>query len=743
MSTLLDVLERALSAAGGHHQDDAVAPACVLWLDPSGEWAPALPLLRGQRDVLSLGAFDPETRRGPAIWIRSVVDTGAPRPPVVYVPSVTRDVLRSEAVPDALRPLVDLQFRGVPFLAPRQRPWTVAAFLKAQGVDVSDSAKGAVAGHLDTLLQMTVEELRARSPLTVGTLGRLAFPDLPGLLLGWLSSGEAVSDALQEAFQAEYGVDVRAGQPEVARALVIRTGPLAGVWERFASNPAAFAGVRGSLEAAAPAQVTWTPGQVPQWPQVNRAAETALREGLAALVDVPAGEARAGVRNLEAAHAARRGSVWEQWGEAPLVQALAPLAALAEATAVSAPGSTPAELADWYAREGHRADLVALQALGAVEGAADSTVVAGVVRALTLEWLTRVNERFATLVLTGAPLPGPVSGTWTATPGLAVVFVDGLRFDTATLLSDLLAAHDPQVTWQFAALPTITPTAKPAVSPAAGELTAHLDGGLALAHGKRTVNAAVLRDALGQIGFLSAPGGGLPDPASAAWLETGNLDSLGHSQGLHLARLLPGELRRIADRVQQLLAAGFREVRVITDHGWLLMPGGLPKADLPAALAAFKKGRCALLKPGNASEYPAVSWAWNLDVQVTLAPGIHSFEAGEVYAHGGLSLQETVIPVLTVRGGAAPQAVSIDQVRWVGNRCRLQLSGAQDCLVDLRTRAADPASSLLTAPRPVGADGTASVLVAGDDLDGLAATLVVLRGDQIVREQPLKIGDNA
>ena len=34
-------------------------------------------------------------------------------------------------------------------------------------------------------------------------------------------------------------------------------------------------------------------------------------------------------------------------------------------------------------------------------------------------------------------------------------------------------------------------------------------------------------------------------------------------------------------RVESLLAAGWREVRIVTDRGWLLLPGGLPKTDLP------------------------------------------------------------------------------------------------------------------------------------------------------------------
>ncbi len=40
----------------------------------------------------------------------------------------------------------------------------------------------------------------------------------------------------------------------------------------------------------------------------------------------------------------------------------------------------------------------------------------------------------------------------------------------------------------------------------------------------------------------------------------------------------------LLERIEALLGAGWREVRVVTDHGWLWLPGGLPKVDLPKYL---------------------------------------------------------------------------------------------------------------------------------------------------------------
>ena len=106
-------------------------------------------------------------------------------------------------------------------------------------------------------------------------------------------------------------------------------------------------------------------------------------------------------------------------------------------------------------------------------------------------------------------------------------------------------------------------------------------------------------------------------------------------------------MRALAERVTGLLEAGWRRVIVVTDHGWLLLPGGLPKAVLPLHQTVARKGRCAVVKPGVQVEEQTVAWHWSADVRIAMAADIHSFEAGQAYEHGGLSPQECVAPWLT------------------------------------------------------------------------------------------------
>ena len=115
-----------------------------------------------------------------------------------------------------------------------------------------------------------------------------------------------------------------------------------------------------------------------------------------------------------------------------------------------------------------------------------------------------------------------------------------------------------------------------------------------------------------------------------------------------------------ADRIMQLLGAGWKKVRVVTDHGWLLMPEGLPKVELPAYLAATKWSRCAVVK-GHAA-VPSYPWHWNADVRIASPPGIASFRSGERYAHGGVSLQECVVPEIVVEQGVESVRASIVSV---------------------------------------------------------------------------------
>jgi len=192
-------------------------------------------------------------------------------------------------------------------------------------------------------------------------------------------------------------------------------------------------------------------------------------------------------------------------------------------------------------------------------------------------------------------------------------------------------------------------------------------------------------------------------------------------------------LTEIRDRITSLLAAGWKCIHVVTDHGWLLLPGCLPKIELPSSLTDTKWGRCASLKPGAETEERLYPWYWNPGLHFALADGVSCFKKGEEYAHGGLTLQECLTPRLTVTRKALPKssiAFEITDVGWKGLRCTVAVEGTFSGLfVDLRSQAGNPDSSVVVCNKSLKSNGTASVVVENEDLEGSPATLILFDSD--------------
>lgn len=184
-------------------------------------------------------------------------------------------------------------------------------------------------------------------------------------------------------------------------------------------------------------------------------------------------------------------------------------------------------------------------------------------------------------------------------------------------------------------------------------------------------------------------------------------------------------------------------MRVVTDHGWLLAPGGLPTVPLKKYMTECKWARCAVIKPGAQADLPMVGWFWDGTQAVTSAPGAHCFKTGTEYTHGGLSLQECVTPDLVfsspLEGMAV--AVSIESVQWVGPRCRVTIKpAARGLSAELRAKASDPKTGICAA-KPFDGEGRAGLIVENEDLGGTATTLVVFdAGGRVLGKQSTVVG---
>jgi hypothetical protein len=232
------------------------------------------------------------------------------------------------------------------------------------------------------------------------------------------------------------------------------------------------------------------------------------------------------------------------------------------------------------------------------------------------------------------------------------------------------------------------------------------------------------------------------NPAGKGWAEFGDFDHYGHEHGWKLARHIEEQLRELVEYVEGLLNAGWLRIRIVTDHGWLLLPGGLPKSDLPKCLAETRWGRCALIKESATTESQLIPWHWHPDLQIAVAPGISCFTSGREYDHGGLTLQECLIPIVTVIRKTSSASATIKEHAWRGLRCKVTIAG-DGCgmTVDIRTKPADPGSTIVHGGKSVDGENSASLMVEDGDLIGSAAVLVLIdQNGTVIAKIPTSIG---
>lgn len=212
------------------------------------------------------------------------------------------------------------------------------------------------------------------------------------------------------------------------------------------------------------------------------------------------------------------------------------------------------------------------------------------------------------------------------------------------------------------------------------------------------------------------------------WTETGEIDALGHDVPLRVfISQLELQIEAIAERITELLESGWTRVRVVTDHGWLLLPGGLPKVELAPSLIETKWARSAVVQGESHVSVPTYPWYWNPLIRIAIPAGIGAFRAGSEYAHGGVSLQESVIPELVVERGDAEVKARITHITWRGMRCRIRVeTNGSGLLVDIRRIWKIPASSIAASVKKLDASGEVSIAIGDDNYEGAAAAVVVL-----------------
>jgi len=755
--TLGQTLTSALrTMAQAYAPGDQIAPCAVLWPDPERLWECIMPQVQElMPELFVLGDYSAEKRCGPALWLRCIearsVDGAPPRGtvPIFYMPGISRDKLRAaEDCPQELAALVELQYRGVVWLHLNGKEWTPNGFLvsKHGGLDL-DVAKDqatldALAGALPTLLDSPISQLLGRR-LDADFFNGMVAPDATGLLLRWLSDPDAFlkrhSEAEWKAFCQQCKTDfrfdpVKEGPLKAAQLLAGRDNSWNKVWQRFAESPVNYAGIVEWLKRAAPKDPQmFDTAEI--WPDLNEREERALHHALAKLADRPQHEAIQGITELEKHHALRRRYPWQKLGLSPLATALEPLAQLAHACQAVPGAPNPETYAENYASSGWQVDAAALAAMAACGTQEQHGALLGTLRAVYLPWLESTARQLQQLIRAHGLTVAKRAKPYETAPGRLLLFADGLRMDVAHQLAAKLETDGIESThdWEWSTVPSVTATAKPAASPIAGKVQGG-EAGDAFTTRLVSTGQILTQDrfiaALADNGWQYLKSDETGDPSGSAWTEAGALDKRGHNEGWKLARSVESEVRDLTSRISSLLKAGWAEVIVVTDHGWLLLPGGLPKVELKAGLADHRWGRCAAMKTTSETDVPTLKWHWNEEVVIASPPGVGCFRASMEYTHGGVSLQEMVTPVLRISGGGrSGNSVRLVEGKWIGAKCRVSvIGGTTGYHVDVRTLMSDKDTSLLANMQSVEitADGKVAVFLEDDANIGKQAEIVLL-----------------
>lgn len=755
MTTPFDALIAALRDAAGYNAAAEAPPEAVVWCDINEEFLPLLPVLREHLpELLTYGDFDEASRSGPAIWLRAAAVGAIPslaRPddatPIIYIPRVGRETLKgAEDCPVLLQPLVWFTVAGNFFGHVNGKDWTLRGFLAAERgalkLNIADDivTRSALMHAAQRFCSRSVDDLRGKR-WDADQLNALLAPDLPADTLDWMDGTftEKADPGRFTAFasiaEKELKFDPRKlSRQDAAKRLAQRQGKWREVWGRF-DGSTGHDGVVMLLLAEEPPDLL---ADKAPYPKVNAQGEKSLREALTKLKELSRAEAAAKVLALETAHAWRRATVWARRGEAPLAHALAFLTKIANAKPL--PSHEGKALADAYAAGGAEIDWAAMGALAIAPRELDRVAVSAALRAIYLPWVEDGALALQELIRNGkVKLAEPSKTKPSAT---TILFVDGFRMDLAKELVRQLSAEGLKIKldWTWSGFPTVTATCKPMVSPVARMLTGPASTSDVLpvsSDGKPATKSILFK--LMQADAWETDNALLPN--SKLWVETGRFDEEGHALGACLAERLGAGVHNTVDRVLHLVRAG-RNVRVVTDHGWLLMPGGLPQATLDAGLVEpnGKRTRCAMVKPKAQTSYLQIPWSWNSNVFIATATGARSFFATYEYAHGGVSPQECVLPVLEIAGnGPAKEATSVNTT-WEGLRLRIEVAGGADLHVDLRLGSDTSGPTLIKGGRVLDEKGRTSVLIS-DDHERKTACLVVLDDDgRVLAHRTITVG---
>jgi hypothetical protein len=278
---------------------------------------------------------------------------------------------------------------------------------------------------------------------------------------------------------------------------------------------------------------------------------------------------------------------------------------------------------------------------------------------------------------------------------VAYLLVDAFRYEMADNLGKLLPKDwDCEIAPALATAPTITEIGMAALLPGAENGLAVIDGGggglAAVINGQPLKSrqdrltylaAAIKADGqslasarLDQLAPLTAPRLGQEIRAADLVLVTATdeIDRLCETNPSAARRQLGDVLDQLRRGVKTLFGLGVKRIIITADHGYLFgekLSSG-QKIDPPGGDTVVLKRRVWLGRGGAKSEAlfraPLAAFGLGGDLELASPWNLSCFKAGggDAYFHGGLSLQEMVVPVMSVSQAVVRGPSEAGQINW-------------------------------------------------------------------------------
>jgi hypothetical protein len=259
---------------------------------------------------------------------------------------------------------------------------------------------------------------------------------------------------------------------------------------------------------------------------------------------------------------------------------------------------------------------------------------------------------------------------------VAFFMVDAMRYEMGVeLVARLPQALDIMVKPAIAALPTITPVGMAALLPGASAsftIVEHKDGVGARIDDKTLPNVDVRRkyleaktpDALDMtldvlVSMTRSKLAKKIQGRNVVIVRSQEIDKAGEDGfSLVARRLMDGAIDNLARAIRALAAVGVEHFVISADHGHLFFPTERDESmrlDAPGGQTVELHRRCWIGRggktPSGAVRARGTELGYATDLDVVFPAGLGVFRAGGdlAYHHGGPSLQELVVPAITLR----------------------------------------------------------------------------------------------